>query len=273
MKLNEKKCIDLVRRGCDVINQTLFFGFKIDYVRKIEGSIDIRIRKESVDVVGKINLFFDSPPTKSIGSLHEIELGHFKMFIDKKRHEKDSEFPEYGFFTTFLHEMIHVSEFWIYDDRRNDYEHDGYFLRLSEELNQFLYKIEGKASSYVRDDVGFVEKNEKKKYFMNPSPTLKAQKMFEDFNHYPAEKIVNLKLPINSKTVFAKLGEIENLEYLSDKKIFASDQKTAKRKIRTYIHNFSEHGKRPMLLTNEAGNILILYDPENPIEVKPEGII
>ncbi len=140
--------------------------------------------------------------------------------------------------------------------------------KQEEIMFESVRKTYGHMSSFEQYQKEFQEKKIK-----NPSPTLKAQKMFEEFNHYPAEKIVNLKLPINSKTVFVKLGEIENLEYLSDKKIFASDQKTSKRKIRTYIHNFAEHGKRPMLLTNEAGNILILYDPENPIEVKPEGII
>lgn len=113
------------------------------------------------------------------------------------------------------------------------------------------------------------------KKIKNPSKEdlLKAKKKFEEFNHYPVEKIIKMKLPINQNTVFIRLGGIDNLEYISDKQIFKSDKKTRKRKMRTYIHNFGEHGKHPILFTNQEGNILVIYDPEKKIEVKKEGII
>ena len=118
------------------------------------------------------------------------------------------------------------------------------------------------------------KETKRKRKKKNPANSLeKAKKIFTDFNHYEPEKITKINIPIDENTVFVKLGEVENLEYVSDKAIFKSDKKTKKRKIRTYIHNFVEHEKKPLLLTNEQGNILILYDPNNKIEVKQEGII
>ncbi len=113
------------------------------------------------------------------------------------------------------------------------------------------------------------------KKLKNPTLTKrqKALKLFKDFNHYDPKKIAQINIPISATTYFLKLGEVDNLEYISDKAIFESDQKTLRRKVRTYIHNFSEHNKAPLLLTNPEGNILIIYDPKNKIEVKKEGII
>lgn len=111
---------------------------------------------------------------------------------------------------------------------------------------------------------------------VNPINNEKIEKailLYKEFNNYEPEKLLKMQIPLDKNTVFVKLGEVENLEYISDKAIFKTDKKTKKRKIRTYIHNFLEHDKRPLLLTNEQGNILVLYDPENKIEVKKEGII
>jgi len=98
----------------------------------------------------------------------------------------------------------------------------------------------------------------------------KATKKFKDFNQYEPE-LKKIKLPDIKALV--RLGNIENLEYISDKAIFKKDKKTRKRKIRTYIHNFREFEKYPYLFTNQDGNILIIYDPDKKIQVEKEGII
>lgn len=89
------------------------------------------------------------------------------------------------------------------------------------------------------------------KKLKNPTLTKrqKALKLFKDFNHYHHKRIMQMHIPINANTYFLKLGEVDNLEYISDKAIFEEDQKTRRRKVRTYIHNFSEHNKAPLLLT------------------------
>ena len=139
-------------------------------------------------------------------------------------------------------------------------------------LNRVFQQYRGNydESKYFQDLENFFDSKGRIK---NPSQLSKAKKLFKDFNHYPVEKIVKINIPISKNTVFLKLGNIENLEYISDKQIFKSDKKTRKRKIRTYIHNFSEHGKYPFLFTNQEGNILVIYDSEKKIEVKKEGII
>lgn len=139
-------------------------------------------------------------------------------------------------------------------------------------LNRVFQQYRGNydESKYFKDLENFFDSKGRIK---NPSQLSKAKKLFEGFNHYPVEKIIKINIPINSKTVFSKLGFIENLEYISDKAIYKTDKKTRKRKIRSYIHNFPEHGKRPYLFSNEDGSVLIIYDPTKKIEVKPEGII
>lgn len=117
-----------------------------------------------------------------------------------------------------------------------------------------------------------MKRKKTKKKIKNPI-SAEALKKYEDFNRRKPDKISKINLPINSNTTLVKLGFIDNLEYVSDKAIFSSDKKTRKRKERTYIHDFNEHDKRPFLFTNESGNILIIFDPRNPIEVKAEGII
>ena len=132
------------------------------------------------------------------------------------------------------------------------------------------YKSNFDESKYFNELENFFDENGRVK---NPSQISRAKKLFEDFNHYPAKKLIKINLPINHNTVFVRLGGINNLEYISDKQIFKSDKKTRKRKMRTYIHNFSDHGKYPFLFTNQEGNILVIYDPKKKIEVKEEGII
>ena len=105
----------------------------------------------------------------------------------------------------------------------------------------------------------------------NPSSDIKkAEKLYQDFNRFLPSRIGDLDLPIDKNTVLIKLGKVEDLEYVSNKKIMKSD---TRKKTHVYIHNFTEHGKNPYLLTNQEGNILIIYDPVNKIEVKKEGII
>lgn len=231
---------------------------KVIYTKKNKG----KVKKENQFVRIKIDGYSTSGDRKSwFKTIKEVDLS-----------KKDG----YAFIGNFLtpDKEYDLKEGTIIIEKRPEgsVKHYSYSAHIYVVENQDII-LKKSYNDWYKDFLSFRDEVARMSKIKNPSTTFKAQKMFEDFNHYPAEKIVNLKLPINSKTVFAKLGEIENLEYLSDKKIFASDQKTSKRKIRTYIHSFAEHGKRPMLLTNEAGNILILYDPENHIEVKPEGII
>ena len=111
------------------------------------------------------------------------------------------------------------------------------------------------------------------KKLKNPDSLTQAKKKIEEFNHYPAEKIIRMNLPINRDTVFVRLGIAVSIDYDSEKKIFKSDKKTKSKKIRGYTHDFTESGKYPELFTNQDGTILVLYDPKNKIEVKAEGII
>lgn len=169
---------------------------------------------------------------------------------------------------TLLHELIHIYLF----ETKGIQGHGEQFLKCAKLLN-YILAHDGVKKERIIDHKGKLINPQKERKLKNPDPLSQAKKLFQDFNRYPPEKLVKMKLPIDRSTVFLRLGDVDNIEYISDKKIYSSDTKTKKRKSRTYIHNFSEHGKAPILLTNQAGNILIIFDPNHEIEVKAEGII
>lgn len=68
--------------------------------------------------------------------------------------------------------------------------------------------------------------------------TVKADKMFEKFNHKPATK--HTSVDINLKDGIALMGKIVRVDYDSDKQIFKVDQKRGKAPVRTYTHDFEK---------------------------------
>jgi len=167
---------------------------------------------------------------------------------------------------SFIHEMVHVYQLFILNIPmdslvKQNGGHEKTFEVLRESVNNSLLDT--------------IKKNTqtRTKKFINPSVSAKAAQLFEDFNHYPAEKVKSLSLPIGPNSTLAKLGKCEGIEYLSDKMIFKTDKKTGKRKKRTYTHSFTECGKSPELYSNEDGSLLIIYSAKNPIEVTEAGII
>jgi len=270
-----------------VVEKGVYFLERLETFQKDITFIDIRKKNESA-VILRIQINKNS-------KIHEIPIIFFNLYgkekinfvgrtraIKKNKNEymidyirinfhlikKNAKEPFMKAVNNFCHEMIHVYQFLVIGSISGT-GHDIYFKKIMDEFNNSLPNTVKTVSDY------------KETFFINPSkiknPSTdnlkKAKKLYQDFNRYDPKKIVKLDIPIFKNTVLVKLGEIDNLEYISDKMIFKQDQKTRKRKIRTYIHNFPEHDKKPLLLTNEAGNILIIYDPENQIEVKAEGII
>ncbi|MDP2749748.1 MAG: hypothetical protein Q8O89_02870 [Nanoarchaeota archaeon] len=167
---------------------------------------------------------------------------------------------------SFMHEVIHIFQINVlgYDLKKStswEYWHGESFEKIKNNVNDNLPEPV-KTQSHQRT-----------KTYINPAPSTKAKQLFEDFNHYPAEKAKTIKLPIGPNSTLVRLGECEGIEYASDKMIFKTDQRTGKRKERTFIHSFTESGKRPVLYSNEDGTCLILYSKKNPIEVTEAGII
>lgn len=208
-----------------------------------------------------------------------MSLKGFKLSIRKAKFgtERDSKTQFYTYYNIL--ETLFFRKIDLFDLEKYLKESFNISCKVRHNQNQITFKM--KFGSKLRRLI--VSKTEKlviitdhgKGYekYLNPDPMQRALELFEDFNHYEAQTLSNLDLPISKDTVLVKLGHIENLEYISDKKIFASDKKTRKRKKRTYIHNFTEYNKEPLLLSNEKGNILIIFDPSNEIEVKKSGII
>ncbi|MFA5068461.1 MAG: hypothetical protein WC466_10585, partial [Candidatus Izemoplasmatales bacterium] len=204
-----------------------------------------------------------------------------------------SEYPYIEALLVFLHEFIHVYQITILNYYRKFKEtksrplqgglkeavqkffHDEMFKKALEVINNSIpIKAQEKARAYLKETIPFLEERQ---VFLNPylrtETKDKAGKLYKDFNRHEPDKILKINIPLNEKSKLVKLGFIDNLEYLSDKMIFEQDKKTRKRKERTYIHSFRKYNKKPILFTNEAGNLLIIYDPVHKIQVKKEGII
>jgi len=85
----------------------------------------------------------------------------------------------------------------------------------------------------------------------NPCEFKKAIKKYKEFNFKDIRGAYEIDIPeIRDDAVLVYLGEVDYLAYISDKEGEEI----------TYEHEFGEEsGKKPMLFTNEEGNILIIF--------------
>lgn len=265
--LKEGHLFSIVDNGLARLKKVREIKEKLHFLRvekkgtKIILSVRNKISRETFKIeVSFINLEGEDNLTYTAGTNGKSIILNYGIISDK------AEDPFKKCVNSFMHEMIH-----IYQERILGYQH---------QKKDTWEKWHGESFKALKDLVNDeileavkLRSIEKFKKYINPSPTLKAQELFEAFNQYPASKVKNLKLPIGPNSTLVRLGDCEGIEYASDKMIFKTDQKTGKRKKRTYIHSFTEHGKSPALYSNEDGTLLILYSSKNPIEINEAGII
>jgi len=87
----------------------------------------------------------------------------------------------------------------------------------------------------------------------NPTVKKKAVRMFEKFNHKPATKQGSLE--INMEDGLAFIGHCDEICYISDKQIFATDKNKGTAPKRGYVH---EMVKPARLFTTADGKYLII---------------
>jgi hypothetical protein len=87
----------------------------------------------------------------------------------------------------------------------------------------------------------------------NPTVKTKAVKMFEKFNHKPATK--QGSLDINMEDGLAFLGHCDEICYISDKQIFATDKNKGTAPKRGYVH---EMVKPARMFSTADGKYLII---------------
>lgn len=270
--LKENQLLKIVETGIDKLKRVKEFNDFCHFlpIEKMGKDVLFKFRNKKTKELFSLKVYFDNVSgegkRQSTASTDGKTISFNFYYIANQAEE-----PFEKCVNCFIHEMIHIYQLnilkiSIINLLMDSGGHGKSFLSMMESIHNSMIQT--------------VKKNTQKttRKFINPGTARKdsfskAKKLFEGFNHYPVDQVKKINIPIDRNTVFSKLGFVDNLEYISDKKVFKSDQKTRKRKIRTYIHNFSEHGKYPYLFSNEDGSVLIIYDPNKKIEVKPEGII
>ena len=77
---------------------------------------------------------------------------------------------------------------------------------------------------------------------------IRGRKLYKTFHKFDAKKVSNIFIDFDPNDYFVQLGTVQEIVYRSDK---WDGKKT------DYIHSFK---KKPKLITNSKGNLLLLVD-------------
>jgi len=105
-------------------------------------------------------------------------------------------------------------------------------------INGKIVQLENKDLYGTADRRWLIVAPSTQKNWKPSNPSGDAVNLYEDFRHYPHEKTGRLNIPFENGLEY--IGELNAVEYDSDKMIFKTDKRTGKKTKREYVHDFDD---------------------------------